>query len=48
QKLKQVAWMKLPDMRTDFKEMQRMVADMQAKLAATGSIAKPSEGQAAA
>jgi UDP-3-O-[3-hydroxymyristoyl] glucosamine N-acyltransferase len=48
QKLKQVAWMKLPDMRSDFKEMQRTVADMQAKLAATGNIVKPSEGQAAA
>lgn len=44
QKLKQVAWMKLPDMRTDFKELQRTVADLQTKLAAaSGSIAKPSE-----
>ncbi|MGC3969491.1 MAG: UDP-3-O-(3-hydroxymyristoyl)glucosamine N-acyltransferase [Pirellulales bacterium] len=43
QKLKQVAWMKLPDMRTDFKELQRTVADLQNKLAATDHIVKPSE-----
>ena len=33
QKLKQVAWMKLPEMRQEFKELQRTVAQLQAQLA---------------
>lgn len=48
QKLKQVAWAKLPEMRTDFKALQRTVAELEAKLAALTSTAEPNDHREAA
>ncbi|MBA4017287.1 MAG: UDP-3-O-(3-hydroxymyristoyl)glucosamine N-acyltransferase [Pirellula sp.] len=48
QKLKQVAWAKLPEMRTDFKALQRTVAELEAKLAMMTPAAKPADQREAA